>query len=364
VAHPVVLNGTGFSFEPLVLPGRDGRPLLVPLVKATFDIRPDTTLVPAEEQKPVLPAGEFWGEPDVSSYKYEPETAFIKPSTDVVLIGEACARRGRTKQTTVTFQLGALKKEVRVTGDREWGRVLGLIRTSDPKPFERMPLTWERAFGGWDRGDPDAEKHGCDPRNPVGRGFHRSRVKFTEGIALPNLEDPKKPVRAYGDRPAPAGFGFVSPGWEPRIRHAGTYDAAWLKTRSPALPDDFQTRFFNAAPEGLIASGYLRGDEPALVEGVTPDAPLAFRLPGLPPPLCRVELSGSRRVEVELRLDTVIVQALERCVLFLWRGSLPLARGLEEVSVIRVGPEEKTRLVVEPFLEEEDEETQSAPPAR
>jgi hypothetical protein len=337
-----MLNGTGFAFEPLVLPGRDGRMLLVPLVKATYEIRPDTALVPAETQRPVLPAGEFWGDPDSSSYRYEPETAFTKPATDVVLVGEAWSRRRGEKQTTVTFQLGPLKKTVRVTGDRRWERVLGIIKAGEPQPFERIPLVWERAFGGWDRSDSDPERHACDPRNPVGTGFHRSRVRFVEGIALPNLEDPKKPLRAWGDRPAPAGFGFVSPGWEPRSSRAGTYDAAWLKTRSPALPEDFQLAYFNAAPEGMVAPGYLRGDEPALVEGVSPDGPLGFRLPGTPPPPCRVELRGGPH-EIELRLDTVIVDAIERLVFLLWRGTLPLPRGPEELRVIRVGPEETTR---------------------
>ncbi|WP_281255421.1 DUF2169 domain-containing protein [Cystobacter ferrugineus] len=39
-------------------------------------------------------SGESWGKPGESSYKYEPEGAFIKPATDVALIGHAYAPRG------------------------------------------------------------------------------------------------------------------------------------------------------------------------------------------------------------------------------------------------------------------------------
>ena len=85
-----------------------------------------------------------------------------------------------------------------------------------PEPFERIPLIYERAFGGWDRSHPETEKHGFEPRNPVGTGFRAKRGKFEKGIRLPNLEDPQRPLKGHRDKPPPTGFGFISPHWPPR----------------------------------------------------------------------------------------------------------------------------------------------------
>jgi hypothetical protein len=59
-----------------------------------------------------------------------------------------------------------------------------------------------------------------------------------------------------------AGFGFISPHWQPRAGLAGTYDASWQASRAPLLPVDFDRRHLNAVSPGLVAPGYLRGGEP------------------------------------------------------------------------------------------------------
>ncbi len=42
----------------------------------------------------------------------------------------------------------------------------------------------------------------------------------------------------------------------------GLADEVWNKTRKPLLPKNFDRRYFNAAAPGLVAPGYLKGDEP------------------------------------------------------------------------------------------------------
>src|SRR5215813_5049253 len=91
MSHPVVENKTPFVIEPLFLADEDGRPLVVFVVKATYRIRGGARLSLAEEQTPINIEGEYWGNPEESSYKYEPETAFVKMATDIVLIGHAYA---------------------------------------------------------------------------------------------------------------------------------------------------------------------------------------------------------------------------------------------------------------------------------
>jgi hypothetical protein len=336
MGHPAIDNRTPYAFEAAFAAGEDGRPLLVPIVQATYSLDADGGLALAEKQLPVKLAGEPYGEPGVSSYKYEPQFAFAKAATDVVLIGSAHASAGGATEVYVRARVGPLDKTVRVSGDRFWVRSLGLIAMTAPEPFESIPLIYERAFGGWDRSHPDPARHAFEPRNPVGTGFRSSQGHFEEGVRLPNIEDPRRPVREYGDAPAPAGFGFTSPDWQPRAALAGTYDEAWMNGRMPLLPVDFDRRFFSAASLGMVSPGHLRGNEPVRIENASARGTLAFDLPGLAPPRCRVRLAGRRDRAVETSLDTVIVDTDCHSVLLLWRGSLGLGGGPHDVVSIQV----------------------------
>ncbi len=280
--------------------------------------------------------GEYWGDPDVSSYKYEPEVAPFKPATDVVLIGHAYAQNGGTKGVEVSLRVGPVAKKVRVVGDRTWVSTFGFKRATSPQPFERIPLIYERAFGGWDRSNKNSKKHQFEPRNPVGTGFRSRHGKFEEGVRLPNLEEPGLHLKGYHNRPPPAGFGFTSPHWQPRAKFAGTYDEKWTKERMPLLPKDFDPRFFNAASPGLIAPGYLAGNEPVLIENASPGGRVAFNLPGIAPPKCRVVVRGKEDQHLETKLDTVIINTDDNLLLLIWRGSLVLKRGPEDVSAIEI----------------------------
>jgi hypothetical protein len=335
MAHPTVENRTPFPFEPLHLLDEQNRPVLTLVVKGTFDIAPDGGCVRAAEQVAVNLDGQPWEEdPAECSYRYEPEVAFTKPATDVVLNGHAWAPRNGISEMVVSLKVGPLTKHVQVVGDRAWFKSLGQVGASKPLPFEKIPLRWERAFGGWDRSHVDPNRHVCDARNPVGRGMRPTKT-FEEGLRLPNLEDPQQPLKKLGESVAPAGFGFVSPNWQPRAALAGTYDQKWQKERAPLLPRDFDRRHLNAASPGLVAPGYLRGHEQVVAAGVVPQGTLRFNLPGLPPPQVKVVFRG-KATSVPTNLDTVIIEPDERRVLLLWRGCLPLATGPMDVTSIEV----------------------------
>lgn len=345
MGHPAVENGTPFAYEPVFVADEEGRPLLVAVVKGTWDLVPGG-LALAEQQEPVLLAGLPWGDPATSSWRHEPEGGWLKPATDVVLVGSAVAPGPGTREMLVAIQVGPVKKGVRVVGDRVFFKSLLSVGMSDPVPFESVPLLWERAYGGWDRSHPDERKHTCEYRNPVGVGFRASGSRFEEGLRCPNLEDPARPFRGWGDRPPPAGFGFVSPSWEPRRSLGGTYDEAWQKDRAPLLPKDFTRRFLSAAPAGLVAPGYLRGDEPVVVAGVRAEGGFSFRLPGGAPPLVKVVRPGQEDVTIETRLDTVIVDTDAGKLFVLWKGEQVLRREPTEVGTMIVsqpGPSRATR---------------------
>jgi hypothetical protein len=332
MGHPSTENETPLVLEPLYLTDEEVRPLLVLVVKATYAIGRDGLKL-AEEQVPVNVAGEYWGEPETSCYRYEPECAFFKPATDVVLVGHAHAPSADTRELLVALQVGPVRKGVRVVGERTWFRGMGSISATRPLPFERMPLRYDRAFGGWDRTDP--ARHRFEPRNPVGVGFRASPRHFEEGLRLPNLEELEQPLQRFGQVVPPAGFGFTSPHWQPRAAYAGTYDEAWDKGRKPLLPRDFDRRFLNAASPGLVAPGYLRGGEPITLVNASPLGRLSFELPRVTPK-ATVRLSGSEDVHPALNLDTVILDTDEHRLFLLWRALVPLRDGPHDVEGLRL----------------------------
>ena len=336
MGHPAIDNGTPFAVEPLFAADEEGRPIVVVIVKATYEFDLQGRVWLAEEQIPVDVAGTPNTEAPISSYKHEPDIAFLKPTTDVVLVGTAEPPGRGATQVDVGIKVGPVRKLARVFGDRFWIKSAGEVHLSRAAALTRVPLIWENAFGGQDSRRPDDDRPAFEPRNPVGRGFGRPLEHDDEHLKLPNIEDPADLITAYGVPVAPCGFGFTSPNWEPRARLAGTYDAAWQQTRSPLLPIDFDRRFFNAAAPGLIASTYLTGCEDVVVLNATPGGRVAFALPGSATPSCTVAVRRTKDVSLSLMLDTVVVDTDQRRVLLTWRGHGSIARGPQDVRELRV----------------------------
>ena len=231
-----VVNRTPFKVG--VYPGmdKDGYDYAAVVVKGTFDIGNHQELPVSQEQVPIAEADEHFGEPGVSSVKYESDTCYTKKGTDVVLVGHAYAKGGSARVIEVKLKAGHLNKRVRVFGDRMWCRALGAWRSTDPRPFDTMPLVYERAFGGEDKAHPNPSKHGLEQRNPVGTGFAvLGRKERLEELPLPNLEDPADLIGGWGDKPRPAGFGFIGRNWVPRTEYAGTYEEGSLRITVPVF---------------------------------------------------------------------------------------------------------------------------------
>jgi len=290
-------------------------------------------VMPAEQQLPVAVEQKFYGEPDQSSIKSPSDVSLMKPGTDVLLIGQAYAPGGRpTTWMDVAVAVGPVNRTVRVFGNRQWRTVTREVTysASQPQPFEVMPLVWERAFGGSDR----TVKPMCEEvRNPVGTGYRASDVQASiVGVRLPNLEDPGSPITAWNQTPQPVCFAPISPHWEPRRSYAGTYDDEWQKHRAPYLPKDFDSRFLQLAPPGLIAPGYLKGGEPVELRGVTPSGLVRFRLPSV---MLRVtyRLDGSP-LERPAHLDTMVMEPDEARLTLTWRAVLPCDKRALRVSEV------------------------------
>ena len=332
-----LLNRTPFAAERVLLPDPRGADTLVVVLKATFSVKPPGALRLADEQVPVQLADRFAGEPGKSSVLAASDLCPGKPGTDVVLRGSA--RPGRPMRwMDVSLRAGPCRKVVRVFGNRYWRGKIGLYLASEPEDFEAIPLTWENAFGGNDTSAEESEAHEYEPRNPVGRGFRARKSKLPiEGELLPNIEDPKGLIDSPKARPAPSGLGFLGRDWQPRLRWAGTYDEKWRSERMPLLPDDFDPRYHDRAPEGLIAAQPPKAGEPVEAIGVHPAGPIRFALPDVRP--SAQVLFEDETVDLPLKLDTLVLDADKPELLLTFAGHTKVHGRLHDIEAVLVDAE-------------------------
>lgn len=331
-------NTTPFAVAITGIPDPRGIDTLYVTAKATFSFSENGVAV-AESQLPLRMADEYVGDPGTSSLRYASEVHPCKPSTDIVVVGSAHAPSQREVQwLDVQVQVSSLKKTIRVFGDRKWRGRGNDLSISPPVPFLRMPIVYERAYGGLYQ-DGSRTKVLFDERNPVGVGFAGERKPAEmAGLPLPNLEDPAQLIGQCGDRPCPAGFGYVAPSWEPRKCLAGTYDAEWQRTRAPYLPTDFQPGFFNAAHPDLVAPRYLAGGEPLSLLNLTASGAAKFTLP-----VCRFETTvhvAGREEGPQMNLETVLIEPDEGRLSLIWRASVACDKTMLKVSRVDIGVKE------------------------
>lgn len=321
-----IVNPTAFTLAPL--PGRLGFPghSLTFIAKATLALVPDGTAMVAEEQ--LFPTGDQPypdDEEGTGAPRYESDFAPFKPGADVMLVGHCHAPGGQpVPRCEVALQVGELRARLAVVGERRWQA--GMVRSgaSEPRPFTRMELRPENAYGG-----PDY------PRNPVGRGHGADRLTgpgSERALLLPCIERPDRPVTGPGEDPGPAGFGPMHRAWQDRFSLTGTYDQRWQNTRWPWFPEDFDWHHFNAAPRGLQLAGYLRGDESLAFTNLHPQhAEYRSRLPDLRLRafVTRVgtepEDVADTLEEVSMHLDTLWVDMDAERLVLVWRGHTRVA---------------------------------------
>ncbi|WP_343641945.1 DUF2169 domain-containing protein [Roseateles sp.] len=260
----------------------EGAEIWVVAVKATYDVLPSGVLRLARVQEPLRSGPEPF--PGLESPRWETDFGPRKAATDVVLIGHAHAPVGSDGQPRAVdqlqagFSVGPVHRRLRVWGDRHWQSSAPDASASKPTPFLRVPLVFERAFGG------PGEIDGRMALNPVGLGWPSPTRSGRN--SLPNLEDENHPICRPTDQPEPAAVGVVAGHWPWRSRHAGTHDDAWMLQRYPLPPVDQDPRLFQIAPPAQQVPGHLRGGEPVSLLNLTPpgfarEGRIDFRLPRL-----------------------------------------------------------------------------------
>jgi hypothetical protein len=277
------------------------RPHLTVIVKARFAFRHEAPMLAAGS--PMLVELDLHQDDDPTrSLRDASDLVPYRPRADVWVVGHAYAPRGRAVGVSVA-RLGVyrgqqvlLEKSVHVVGDREGPG-------APPRPFERVPLTYERAYGG----------PGFDD-NPVGVGADDRPLQ-------PNVVDAVTPGR-------PTGLGPVSRYWKARRRYVSTDDRRRLDQPTPRVPDALDWAYFQAAPEDQRIP-YLRGDEWVVLDGMHPTLlRVQSRLP---------KVAGVARVlplgpggedfgdAVAMVADTLAIDADGQVCSVTWRGSFPLA---------------------------------------
>ena len=316
-----------------------GRELLVVVVKGTFDLprSASETLRLAEEQLPLVMADTFTGEPGFSAPVYEADFAPRKPHAEVLLLGSAYAPDGRpATRVQVALKVNGQTKTFAVVGDRVWQAASTGFSASAPRPFTVMPIGYDGAFGGVDNRHEDSAKHAAFMRNPAGRGFHKHlKNEWVDGAPLPNTEELNRPVTQPDGDFAPMAFGPIGRGWEPRSRHAGTYDDKWLEEHFPFLPPDFDERYYQAAPLDQQVSGRLGGQEVALLN-LTPDGRRSFILPDFDPPVHVFPKKGERE-DYKATVDTIVLEPDQERLTMTWRIARPLKKNMFEIAQVLVG---------------------------
>lgn len=327
-----LINLSGFPAERMVAMNGAGEEIVLIVAKATYDLRHQPPIL-AEKPEPVRLADEYFGEPAETSVEFASDTALFKPAAEVILQGCAFPANPGDTQVDVRLQVGPVDKTVRVFGERLWEKSLGAHYSSKPKPIEKVPLIYERAYGGTDLSNPTTPDG--TRRNPVGKGFRSKKSKLPlENTPLPNLEDPAKLVKLAGDRPQPKCFAPLASDWSPRAEYAGTYDEQWQQTRMPLLPDDFDERFWFSAPEDQILDDYLRGGEDVEVTGATPNGSLRFSIPRTN--IVMAVRVGEERIEPDCVCDTAVIDTERMLLTLTWRASVSVHGRIADVLWIEV----------------------------
>lgn len=229
-----------------------------------------------------------------------------------------------------------MKKTLRVTGNRQWDRNTPNTITK-PEPFTAMPLNYDRAFGGvqhYKEGNeilPDVFE-----KNPIGKGY-LSKKGQDISLALPNLEVINNPLILPQENYEPVALSAVARNWLPRRLYAGTYDQRWKEEFFPLLPDDFDERYYQCAPEDQQID-YPDGGENVILRNMMQGREdVQFKLPRLNNLPVKVLMSDYLVHTLPVVVDTIYFEPDESRFSVVWRASLPIKRRIQKIQTVAVG---------------------------
>lgn len=301
--------------------GHRGRYRLTAMVKASFSLEQDGPMRLAQPS-PLVVRDVTRGAAAMAPAIRASELALYLRRPEILLDAIAFAPKGQSVEHMKARLAVArgdrmlVSKELLVLGDRT--SVDGAVPR--PIPFAKMPIVYERAFGGAAHAD-----------NPVGVG--------AEGggrITMPNV------MGGEGARVEPFGFGAIAASWPARRNRLGAMprmeaeEAVWV-----AMPDTFDETFFQAAPLDQQVDDLLPGDMIALI-GMHPELPaLRVALPHLRG-VAIAEAENGRRVQIPTRLDRVFIEPHAMRAELVFRGVIEMTpeflRGIRVAGALEEPP--------------------------
>ena len=296
-----LVNTTPHAAIDVPLMDAAGRDVVVVVVKATFDVLADGRVVRSVAPVPVLLNELMYDVDDPrSSVRYPSDICVEKRGTDVVVVGEASSPTP-VAVMDVAVRIGSATVPLRVHGPRSYQQGMTHVTVGASAPFERQPIVYECAYGGM-----SSDMSLVELRNPSGTGVAKSKSDLV-GQRAPQIEHPKHPFTSAGDQHAPVGYGATRPFWSPRRELAGTFDGAWMETRMPLMPRDFDARHNNLAHPSLLFDRPVPPGETIGVLGMTLRGTLVFTLPPLPL-VMRARFDESGLVEQRPAVDAVLIE--------------------------------------------------------
>lgn len=309
----------------------------VAVLSGSFDIGSASQLLVSEVQEEITIAEEYFGEPNESSIKRASSLAPMKLSSDIHINASAHSPSGKPeKRWNVKIEVGAWQKEIHVTGPRTYDKTAKGWELSEPIEVMEVPLDYEKAYGGLYQEKGKLNSH---PQNFIGVGHYDTSEEKETWIA-PQIVSVDDPNPKFGEKTKVEGVGAIAPTWQPRVKHAGTYDDDWLENVWPYLPADFEYEFWNSAHPDLVMPEYLKGDEAIKLHHLSSDQLMSFALPGYHIYLlCRMK-DGSI-IKNSLNLDTVHIDAPTKKVFLTWRGVHPPAAPIRVLELRIQSPEDQ-----------------------
>lgn len=383
----------GTSTERFICGQQGGTFRLALVFKRAYAIAPNGTCRLTDEKIPIEEDAPPWlpdlPSPLASPPRWDPDVFGFKPAVDLVVQGHAYSYyRRATVETEV--RVGPYSRVIRVHGERRAQWSSGRVSFTPPEPFEKIPVRYDRAYGGLDavalrrhgdrlgEGLAVAQPSWADdiarntpyhyPRNPAGCGYLiEADQESVEAVRIPNLEmasDPVTPerlavgdVRAWPSAPIPAAYDWVDASWFPRLAYLGfvpLHDKPARPLPEVAMgwaPGEildlsrgrrpfFDPRFQQGASLGLSVQG-LPADAQILLAGLFPSAPeMIVRLPGDQPRVA-VAVSATDRKSGQARPTAVVVQPDDSRVIVVYSAAFDVARpyGKHEMAAMgyRIG---------------------------
>ncbi|PUB17266.1 DUF2169 family type VI secretion system accessory protein [Yoonia sediminilitoris] len=334
-----VFNQTRFVHQHTTGMDIKGHEYLSLVVRGTFDFPDDSRSVPqpSAEQLPLVMADEATGEPGFSATMWETDFAFRKPHTEVIAQGAAYAPGGKpAERVRVGIKVDDWVKQFDVVGYREWRNAGPAILATRPVPFTKQTFSYDTAFGGPDRLDPDEPKPYVYMPNPVGRGFATVRNQDRiNGLALPNTEEVGAEIRSPYDDYKPMALGPVARGHPDRLPFGGTYDDNWVDNIFPFLPPDFDERYYQSAPQDQWIKP-LRSGAQVIIVGMTPAGREVFGLPDVDLPIT-IFRGRDKCLQQVAKADTLIFDTEARTLSLVWRVDVRIKKHITEFSAAWVG---------------------------